>query len=205
MNATNPVIGRITAAGVITHYSAAGLRSPSGIASGSDGALWFVNSSSAADPTAGSIGRITTSGTVTNYTYPHSFQPYGIAAGPADTIWFTNGAAAGIRWSMEKMTTSGVVTDYANPDLGALGGAHRGGGGGITQGPDGAMWFTDGNAPAAIIGRMTATGTLPATAPLALTSPRTRSRPVLRTRCGSRWARTALGGCPPSCSAQAPR
>ena len=98
---------------------------------------------------------------MTNYSYPNTYQAYGIAAGPGNTVWFTNGSYGAIPWSVEKMTTSGAVTDYANPDLGQLGGGYLGGGGGIVEGPDGAMWFTDyGGLGGTIIGRMTATGTL---------------------------------------------
>jgi hypothetical protein len=159
---TTPSIERLAANGTLTTYTAPSIDAPTGIAAGPGGALWFVNSTSTANVNAGSIGRITTSGTVTNYTYPSSFAPYGIAAGPGNTLWFTNGDGGGdgIPWSVEKMTTSGAVTDYVNRSLGALGGSYLGGGGGIVKGPDGAMWFTDNNAPATIIGRMTATGTL---------------------------------------------
>jgi streptogramin lyase len=60
--------------------------------------------------------------------------------------------------SVYEMTASGAVTEYVNSGLGQVGGSYLGNGGGIGQGPDGAMWFTDyGGTQFAIIGRLSAT------------------------------------------------
>ena len=57
--------------------------SPSGIAAGPDGNLWFT------EPAA-QIGRITPAGAITEYPAAHSLQrPRGIAAGPDGNMWFT--------------------------------------------------------------------------------------------------------------------
>jgi hypothetical protein len=80
----NNSIGRITTAGVISHFTGGGIDQPSGIAAGPDGNLWFT------DYVGQSVGRITTTGTVTTYTAPSMNYPTGIAAGPDGNMWFTN-------------------------------------------------------------------------------------------------------------------
>jgi virginiamycin B lyase len=150
-------IGRITTSGMVTTYTDPSIDVPTGITAGPDGALWFVNSASRANPAAGSIGRITTAGVVGNYALPGIMHLSGIAAGPGGTLWFT-GIDPQQAESVYKMTTSGAVTEYVNPSLGQVGGSYLGNGGGIVQGPDNAMWFTDyGGSQYAIIGRLSAT------------------------------------------------
>ena len=57
---------------------------PGDIATGSDGALWFV------DLASNNIGRITTAGTVTEFPVPTAnSSPFGITAGPGGALWFT--------------------------------------------------------------------------------------------------------------------
>jgi virginiamycin B lyase len=151
-------IERITTSGTLTTFTAPSISEPAGIATGPDGALWFVNSAYPGT-NAGSIGRITTSGAVTEYTYAGSYQPHGITAGPGNSMWFTNGNPN----SIERITMGGAVTDYTSPDFGALGGSYVGGGGGITYGGDGALWFTDyGGIPepagGVVVGRATPDG-----------------------------------------------
>src|SRR5437870_13761029 len=59
------LIGRITTAGVITEYVLpTGLPASSDIASGPDGALWFVEGAT------NEIGRITTAGVITGFPIP---------------------------------------------------------------------------------------------------------------------------------------
>ncbi len=114
---------------------------PTGIAVGSDGALWFTEQLSQ------KIGRITTSGVVTEYPLPSSGggSPFGIAAGPDGALWFVTQGAIG------RITTSGVITEYA------YSGAVPQQVGGITAGSDGAMWFDAGNNG---IGRITTSGAM---------------------------------------------
>src|SRR4051794_25826071 len=75
--------------------------SPTGIASGPDGALWFTEA-------ADKIGRITTAGVVTEYALPASaspLYPYRITAGPDGAMWFTERYGNRIG----RITTSGMI------------------------------------------------------------------------------------------------
>ena len=162
---TTPSIERLSTAGTLTTFTAPSISAPTGIAQGPDGAMWFVNSEYGAT-NAGSIGRITTSGTVTEYTYPGSFGPKDITAGPDHSMWFTNGSIGSSvdPSSIERITMGGVVTDFVNSGFGGLGSDYLGGGGGMVEGPDGALWFMDYGSPAttdiSVVGRMTAGGAL---------------------------------------------
>ena len=65
---------------------------PTGIAAGTDGALWFTESAS-----PGRIGRITTGGDVTEYTEGLTADraPWMITPGPDGNMWFTENANPG--------------------------------------------------------------------------------------------------------------
>jgi virginiamycin B lyase len=160
---TTPSIERLTTTGTLTTFTAPSISAPTGIAAGPDGAMWFVNSEYGVGP-SGSIGRITTSGTVTEYTYPGSYYPKDITAGPDHSMWFTNGSSVSSvdPSSIERITMGGAVTDFANSAFGGLGSDYLGGGGGMVEGPDGALWFIDVGSPAttdvSVVGRMTAGG-----------------------------------------------
>jgi hypothetical protein len=81
-------------------------------------------------------------------------------------MWFLNGSSVSSvdPSSIERITLGGVVTDFVNSGLGVLGSTFLGGGGGMVDGPDGALWFIDYASPAAtdisVVGRMTAGGVL---------------------------------------------
>ncbi len=111
------------------------LDTPDGIATGPDGALWFVGPVSlwrittsgtfiAAGPdgalwfTAGSkMGRITTSGTINSFAVPTPDPtgfPSGIAAGPDRGLWFTGSYHSKIG----RITTSGIFTEFPTPTSG---------------------------------------------------------------------------------------
>ena len=94
-------IGRISSEGVFKIFkpgpgaSGADLTPnsrPTGIAAGTDGALWFTESAS-----PGRIGRITTGGDVTEYTdgLTSDRAPWMIAPGPDGNMWFTENANPG--------------------------------------------------------------------------------------------------------------
>ena len=94
-------IGRITTEGVFKIFKPGPGESgtditansrPTGIAAGTDGALWFTESAS-----PGRIGRITTGGDVTEYTegLTPDRSPWMIAAGPDGNMWFTENANPG--------------------------------------------------------------------------------------------------------------
>ena len=118
-----------------------GYEGASAITTGSDGALWFTNSSFTP-----SIGRVTTSG-VLSEVYVSSVPGFflGITAGPDGALWFTESNANKIG----RITTEGALTEYILPTANAY--PYQ-----ITPGPDGALWFTEQNASA--IGSITTAG-----------------------------------------------
>ncbi len=100
--------------------------SPTGIAAGPDGNLWFT------ELTGNKIGRITTSGTITEFPIATvNSLPDFITAGPDGNLWFTeaNGNKIG------RITTAGAMTEFPIPI--GVGGPMA-----ITLGPDLNLWFT---------------------------------------------------------------
>jgi streptogramin lyase len=110
-----------------------------GIAVGSDGALWWAAGSS------GAIVRMGMDLSLAYYPTPGGLQeaPNQITAGPDGALWFTvdydgplpephNADMIG------RITTAGVITEIPTPTQGSMPG-------GITVGPDGALWFTEAN------------------------------------------------------------
>jgi streptogramin lyase len=97
------------------------------IAVGSDGALWFL------ETTANKIGRITTSGSVTELAVPTANSGLAaIVAGPDGALWFTESSGNKIG----RVTTAGVFTEYPVPTPSSAPTA-------ITAGSDGALWFVE--------------------------------------------------------------
>ncbi len=157
-------IGRITTAGVVTEFPLPAVPPPAGspagtastpatataIVAGPDGALWFTG-------VPGEIGRISTTGVVTEFAVPEIPPPAGsapgtaatpatlaaITAGPDGALWFT-----GVPGEVGKITTAGVVTEFAVPAIPPPAGSSPGTAGtpatleDVTAGPDGALWFT---------------------------------------------------------------
>lgn len=118
-------IGRITLAGVVTHFNV-GYDGPFAITSGSDGNLWFTVRAHGESK----ICKITTAGVSTAFgRYGQFSDPAGITAGPDGNIWFTDAG-----W-INRITTAGAITQFPVP---------RGGNPvGITTGPDGNLWFAE--------------------------------------------------------------
>jgi len=85
-------IGRITPAGVITHFPLPGQNSgATGVVGGADGNVWFSN------PGANTVGRITPTGTIRQYPLPRrNAQPAGIASGSDGRLWFTEAGVSRI-------------------------------------------------------------------------------------------------------------
>ena len=145
------LVGRIGTDGTITEFAVDGLTDSESeeMTVGPDGALWFTG-------VTGAVGRITTAGVVTEFAVPGVPPPtssppgspdtpvslYGITSGPDGAIWFT--AANG---TVGRITTAGLVTEFAAPSYGLLSG--------ITTGPDGALWFTCATGQ---VGRITTAG-----------------------------------------------
>jgi virginiamycin B lyase len=127
-------LGRITTAGVITTFPALEAES---MTAGSDGNLWVIGG-----PSGDTFSRVTPSGTVTTVVVDPALSDWAITAGSDGALWFTGFALnPASNWPypsvpiIGRVTTSGQVTSYTDPSLmGSFG---------ITNGPDGALWFTD--------------------------------------------------------------
>lgn len=110
-----------------------------GIATGTDGALWFT------EPDTGSIGRITTTGTVSVFPLPaRHTRPQQITVGADHSLWFTESDAIG------RITLDGVVTEYTPPFTPFATSPVS-----ITAGPDGNIWYTQ---SVSMVGRLTPDG-----------------------------------------------
>jgi virginiamycin B lyase len=107
---------------------------------GPDGALWYTANGFNNEP--GKIGRITTDGHNTVFTIPTLASTWGITSGPDGALWFTepdilhpgSGTTAGNK--IGRITTDGKITEFTISPNSAPGG--------ITKGPDGALWFAEG-------------------------------------------------------------
>ncbi|HEX5951198.1 MAG TPA: PxKF domain-containing protein [Actinomycetota bacterium] len=116
------------AAGDITEWPTVPGGTPTGIAVGADGALWF------AERGADRVGRISTAGALNEIPLPQDGGggPTGIALGPDAAMWFTER----ITDSIGRIDTNGAITEYGGLTSGAMPT-------GIALGPDAAMWFTE--------------------------------------------------------------
>jgi streptogramin lyase len=115
------------AVGQITEFTGpSGPGTPTGIAAGADGNLWFTD--------FGAIGRITPSGQIAEF--PAGLVPYTllgeIALGSDGNMWFTD---PGSTPAIGQISPDGQVTEFPT----GLAGAPDS----LTAGPDGEMWFTD--------------------------------------------------------------
>jgi virginiamycin B lyase len=141
-------LGRITTGGTITEFSVpTGSSRPTVITAGPDGALWFAESAHQ------SIGRITTNGVITEFAA--GAFPIGIAQGPDGALWFTGTNALNPHGGIGRMTTSGTVTAFTGSA--AVRGAAAFFPSEITAGPDGALWFLNGDN---LIGRISTQATI---------------------------------------------
>jgi virginiamycin B lyase len=113
-------IGRITTAGVFTHYPLAAGAQPSAITAGPDGALWYLQNNG--------IWRVSTAGTIT-HALNGNFFPLDAAAGTDGSLWFTENTQGGL---LHRFTLTGGLTTFKVP-FRALA---------LTAGADNAMWFT---------------------------------------------------------------
>lgn len=121
-----------------------------GIAAGQDGALWFAEC-------AGRIARIPTDATpgsgaqIAEYPSSPNNNPFGLAVALNGSIWYGDGLSN----SVTNMSTAGANgISKATTQKSALF---------FTVGPDGAIWFTEGDHPS-YIARINASGNLTETA-----------------------------------------
>ena len=149
-------IGRITPAGVITHFAWPG-EFPGPIISGPDGDLWVSGDNEDFQHFQAVIGRVTPSGTITTFPVPafpdplvgNTGEPDSLTAGPDGNVWYAD-VLDGV---IGRITPGGVVTQFATPR-----GVEPAD---IAAGPDGNLWFTgsvEGSSLAPVVGRITTGG-----------------------------------------------
>jgi streptogramin lyase len=92
-------IGRITTSGAVTLYAAPLYSTPTNIATGPDGNLWYV------DWFFGAIGRVTTGGTIMEFA-DSEYAEGQITTGPDGALWFATASGVG------RINTGGQVTNY---------------------------------------------------------------------------------------------
>lgn len=122
--------------------------SPSGLALGSDGALWVI------DPGTEAIERYAPGGTPEPHRSSPPVHPTSVVSGPEGALWFTDV----YRGAIGRATTSGEVSEHLIEDGDTFGGFGFSGPYGIAGGPEGALWFTEQNTGR--IGRYTPSGQL---------------------------------------------
>ena len=136
-------VSRVTVDGHMTEFSA-GTRTPVQIVRGADGYLWFTDGTS-------SLGRISPDGTLSPVEVAHLSMVLELTVDHSGNLWY-----AGVNQSspfgavIGRRDTAGNVTEFAVA-------AHIEFGG-ITEGPDGAIWFTESNMNA--VGRLAGDGTI---------------------------------------------
>jgi len=152
---TGEKIGRITTSGAITQFSIAGAQSLVGLASGSDGNIWFT------DQFSGTVGHInTTGGGLKKFALPAGSHPQGLTTGPDNNLWFVDQKNNGL-FTIGRITISGTIKEFAvgknagpfQPYYYSLAQ--------IAPGPDGNLWFTNPQASATagnFVGKITTVG-----------------------------------------------
>jgi virginiamycin B lyase len=126
---TVAAIDRVTAAGAITEFALPGAGgSPTRLALGPDGNVWFTERGD------DSAGWISPSGQITSLPLPRGSRPGNIVAGPDGALWFTEESDSGAM--LGRLGTSGEFREFplgADQNLSA---------GALAAGPDGRLWFT---------------------------------------------------------------
>lgn len=101
---------------------------PSSIAAGPDGKVWFT------EPASDKIGRISTAGVIEEFSLPARSHPQGIARGSDGNMWFAEESGA-----IGRITPSGAITHFPIFDEGIPAANVPFG---VAAGPDGNLWFT---------------------------------------------------------------
>ncbi|MGZ4272507.1 MAG: Vgb family protein, partial [Solirubrobacteraceae bacterium] len=148
---TRPAIGRITSGGAILEFSH-GLPHgsvPFGIATGTDGRVWFTDRGCSGGGRCG-VGRVAPTGQIAELRrgLRRGGQPLGIAAGTNGQMWFADSTGA-----VGQVSPAGRITERTG---GLLSGSSPVA---VTAAPDGNVWFTDeGQTPA--VGLVTPQGAI---------------------------------------------
>jgi virginiamycin B lyase len=142
-------IGRITLTGAPinewTIPTPAG--EPTSITLGPDGNLWFT------EEKGDKIGRITPSGVISEFPLPPNRNPNAITAGPGGLIWFTeNGEEENEKKEHVRVGRIGRISTAGGVPSETIIPTSTGEPMGITEGPDGNIWFTE--RAAGNVGRM---------------------------------------------------
>lgn len=152
-------LGRITPTGQISVFPEPNANQPdAGIAGteltvGSDGSVWFLESTGDVHDQIFSIGRITTAGVITEFLIPafqgNRTEANQLTAAPDGNVWFTSTTLNGriqANGFIGRITTAGVITEFGTPTAVSDPGA-------IAVGSDNNVWFTETTAQA--VGRIT--------------------------------------------------
>jgi hypothetical protein len=125
-------ISRVTPTGTFTDFPFTGAFKSSSssvgeMVKGPDGAVWFTAGSSEYGAQGVGIGRIDSSGNITLVaSLPNA--PTNLVVGPDGNLWFVEGA------NVDRMTTSGTITQYTLPGYSSTGQLH------FAVGSDGNFW-----------------------------------------------------------------
>lgn len=171
LNSPGPTPTPVPPSSNIREFAISGSPIIQGIATGSDGNLWFVGNPSAGTGPHTLVWKMTTTGVLSGpFTTSLGSNPYSIVSGPDGALWFTEQSG-----HIGRITTSGSISEFSTGALTSpLGLAFdgntlwvTGGGSGqiaafttsgtllhapfpvsgspmkIVRGADGAMWFTD--------------------------------------------------------------
>jgi virginiamycin B lyase len=154
-NMTAGTIERLSPQGALTSYALPRSGAPTSVAVAPDGSVW------ATEPITGTIGEIAPGGAVSEHALagadPEGFgnaEPFSIVLGPDGALWFTEEALGRIG----RISTQGALQEFPIPNTSAVAQGEYGSPAPryIADGPEGALWFTDGGDES--IGRITTSG-----------------------------------------------
>ncbi|HET9097315.1 MAG TPA: hypothetical protein VFN37_11680 [Candidatus Baltobacteraceae bacterium] len=142
----NGAVGHMSATGSNANYAFTG--SPDGMALGPDGNFWI------ADHADNRIAVMTTAGAPAA-SYATSYAPMQIAKGPDNNLWFTSedGSFSTGFSEIVQITTSGTMLTFPTSTAAQTSKRYAYD---IVSGPDGRLWFTEGN----YIGAITTAGVM---------------------------------------------
>jgi virginiamycin B lyase len=142
----NGAVGRMTSGGTNTNYTFTG--TPDGLALGPDGNFWIADH-------ANNRIAVMTAGGSSAASYALAYAPMQIAKGPDNNLWFTaeDGSFSTGFSEIVRITTSGAMQAFPTSTAAQTANRYAYD---IVAGPDGRLWFTEGN----YIGAITTSGTM---------------------------------------------